>query len=82
MFLSMVIRGPNSSGQNIDVFIRSLIDNLTQLQSSSVLTYDVSKKKTKYSYESSFDMDYNDFPPYRKVFYWSTHGKLVTTISW
>jgi hypothetical protein len=31
MFLSMVIPGPNSPGQNINVFIRPLINNLTQL---------------------------------------------------
>jgi hypothetical protein len=31
MFLSMVIPGPNSSGQNIDVCLRPLIDELKQL---------------------------------------------------
>ena len=36
---------PNSLGQNIDVFIRPLIDNLTQLQFSGVLIYDVSTNK-------------------------------------
>jgi hypothetical protein len=29
MFLSMVILGPSSSGRNIDVCLRSLIDELT-----------------------------------------------------
>ena len=45
MFLSMVIPGPNSPGQNINVFIRPLINNLTQLQSYGVLIYDVSTKQ-------------------------------------
>jgi hypothetical protein len=44
MFLSMVIPGPNSSSRNIDVCLRSLIEELTQLWSSRVLTYDISRK--------------------------------------
>jgi hypothetical protein len=44
MFLSMVIPGPSSPGWNIDVCLRSLIDELTQLWFSRVLTYDISRK--------------------------------------
>jgi hypothetical protein len=44
MFLSMVRPGPNSLGQNIDVCLRPLIDELTQLWFSKALTYDVSRK--------------------------------------
>jgi len=44
MFLSTVIPGPSSSGQNIDVCLRSLIDELAQLCSSGALTYDISRK--------------------------------------
>jgi hypothetical protein len=44
MFLSMVIPDPNSSSRNIDVYLRSLIEELTQLWSSRVLTYDISRK--------------------------------------
>jgi hypothetical protein len=44
VFLSMVISGLNSPGQNIDVFVRPLIDELTQLWSSESLTYDISRK--------------------------------------
>jgi len=45
MFLSMVIPSPSSPGWNIDVCLRSLIDELTQLWSSRVLTYDISRKQ-------------------------------------
>jgi hypothetical protein len=41
MFLSMVIPGSSSPWQNIDVCLRSLIDELTQLWSSRALTYDI-----------------------------------------
>ena len=44
MFLSTVIHNPDSSGRNIDVCLRSLIDELKQLWSFETLTYDVSKK--------------------------------------
>jgi hypothetical protein len=45
MFLSTIIPDPNSSGQNIDVCLRPLIDELTQLWSFEALTYDVSRKQ-------------------------------------
>ena len=45
MFLSTVIPDPNSLGQNIDVCLRLLIDELTQLWSFEALTYNVSRKQ-------------------------------------
>ena len=45
MFLSMVIPGPSSPGRNIDVCLRPMIDELTQLWSSGALTYDISRKQ-------------------------------------
>jgi hypothetical protein len=41
MFLSMVIPGPSNPRWNIDVCLRPLIDELTQLWSSRALTYDI-----------------------------------------
>jgi len=54
MFLSTVIPGPSSPGRNIDVFLRSLIDEWAQLWSSRALTYDILRKQ----YEGGFDVDY------------------------
>jgi hypothetical protein len=45
MFLSMIIPGPNNLGWNIDVYLRSLIDELMQLRSFRALTYDISRKQ-------------------------------------
>jgi hypothetical protein len=45
MFLSTVIPGPRSPGQNIDVCLRPLIDELAQLWSSGALIYDISRKQ-------------------------------------
>ncbi|KAL9390464.1 hypothetical protein Peur_019069 [Populus x canadensis] len=76
MFLSMVIPGPSSQGRNIDVFLRPLIDELTQLWSSRALTYDISRKQN-FVMRAALMWTINDFPAYGMVSGWSTHGKLA-----
>jgi hypothetical protein len=44
MFLSIVIPNPNTSGRNINVYPRPLINKLNQLWFFRTLTYDVSRK--------------------------------------
>jgi hypothetical protein len=65
-----------SSGRNIDVFLRSLIDELTQLWSSGALTYDISRKQN-FIMRVALMWTINDFPAYEMVFGWSMHGKLA-----
>jgi len=76
MFLSIVIPGPSSPGQNIDVCLRSLIDELTQLWSSGALTYDISRKQN-FVMRVALIWTINDFPAYGMVSGWSTYGKLA-----
>jgi hypothetical protein len=76
MFLSMVIPGPSSPGWNIDVCLRLLIDELTQLWSSGALTYDISRKQN-FVIKAALMWTINDFPAYGMVSGWSTHGKLT-----
>ncbi|KAL9357242.1 hypothetical protein Peur_050495 [Populus x canadensis] len=76
MFLSMVIPGPSSPGRNIDVCLRPLIDELTQLWSSGALTYDISMKQN-FVMRAALMWTINDFPAYGMVSGWSTHGKLA-----
>jgi hypothetical protein len=78
MFLSTVIPSLNSQGWNIDVCLQLLIDELTQLWSSDVLTYDVSTKQN-FLMRATLMWTINDFSPYEMVFGWSTHGKLACT---
>jgi len=78
MFLSTVIAGPSSPGRNIDVCLRPLIDELTQLWSSGALTYDISRKYN-FVMRATLMWTINDFPVYGMVFGWSTHGKLACT---
>jgi hypothetical protein len=76
MFLSMVIPGPSSPVQNIDVCLRPLIDELAQLWSSGALTYDISRKQN-FLMRAALMWTINDFPAYGMLSGWSTHGKLA-----
>jgi len=76
MFLSMVIPGPSSPGQNIDVCLRPLIGELMQLWSSRALTYDISRKQN-FVMRAALMWTINDFSAYGMVSGWSTHGKLA-----
>ena len=76
MFLSTVIPGPSSPGWNIDVCLRPLIDELTQLWSSEALTYDISRKHN-FVIRAALMWTINDFLAYGMVSGWSTHGKVA-----
>jgi hypothetical protein len=76
MFLSTVIPGPSSSGRNIDVCLRPLINELMQLRSSRALTYDISEEQN-FVMRAALMWTINDFPVYGMVSGWSTHGKLA-----
>ena len=56
LFLSLLIPDPTSLGQNLDVYLRSLIDELKILWDDGVLTYDA-HKKAKLQYEGCYFMD-------------------------
>jgi len=66
MFLSTVIFDPSSPDRNIDVCLRPLIDELTQLWSSGALTYDISRKQN-FVMRAALMWTINDFPAYGMV---------------
>jgi len=72
----MIIPGPSNPGQNIDVCLRTLIDELTQLWSSRALTYDISRKEN-FIMRAALMWTINDFPTYGMLSGWSTLGKLA-----
>ena len=63
MFLSMVMPGPSSLGRNIDVCLRPLIDELTQLWFSRALTYNILMKQN-FIMRAALMWTINDFPTY------------------
>jgi hypothetical protein len=76
MFLSTVILGPSSPRRNIDVCLRLLIDELTQLWFSGALTYDISRKQNFFM-RAALMWTINDFSAYGTLSSWSRHGKLA-----
>jgi len=66
LFLSTVIPGPSSPSRNIDVCLRQLIDEVTQLWSSRALTYDISRKQN-FVMRVALMWTINDFPAYEMV---------------
>jgi len=76
IFLSMIIPGPSSPVRNIDVYLRPLIDELTQLWSSGALTYDISRKQN-FIIRAVLMWTINDFLAYGMLSGWNTHEKLA-----
>jgi len=66
MFLSTVIFDPSSPDRNIDVCLRPLIDELTQLWSSGALTYDISRKQN-FVMRAALMWTINDFSAYGMI---------------
>ncbi|XP_052621646.1 uncharacterized protein LOC128127243 [Lactuca sativa] len=74
--LSIVIPGKKSPGQNIDVFLRPLIDELKMIYTDGVVTYDASTK-CNFTMKAILLWTVSDFPAYAMLSGWSTHGKLA-----
>ena len=76
MFLTLLIPGKDGPGQNIDVYLRPLIDDLKLLWSEGVETWDVSLRRNFYM-RACLLWTINDFPAYGILSGWSTHGRLA-----
>ncbi|KAL4580636.1 hypothetical protein LXL04_016836 [Taraxacum kok-saghyz] len=74
--LSMIIPGKKSSGQNLDVFLRPLIDELKMLYNDGVAVYDASRREN-FNMRAMLLWTVSDFPAYAMLSGWSTHGKLA-----
>ena len=74
--LSMLIPGPKSPGDSIDVYLQPLIDELMTLWNIGVLTYDASLSGY-FNMRAALLWTINDFPAYANLSGWSTKGKLA-----
>ncbi|KAG8367020.1 hypothetical protein BUALT_Bualt16G0029000 [Buddleja alternifolia] len=73
--LSMLIPGPTSPGNDIDVFLEPLIDELKDLWDHGVETYDASTG-TNFNLRAAILWTIHDFPGYGIISGWSTKGYL------
>lgn len=74
--LALLILDKKSPGQNLDVFLRPLIDELKTLFLEGVHTYDAFRK-TNFTMRAVLLWTVSDFPAYAMLSSWSTHGKLA-----
>ena len=74
--MSMIIPGPKSAGNNIDVYLQPLIDELKTLWYEGANTYDAAEKKNFPMYACLL-WTINDFPAYAMLSGCSTKGKLA-----
>src|SRR5262245_48795818 len=74
-FMSMLIPGPKSPGNDIDVYLQPLIDELKELW-NGVEAYDVCKGE-KFTMHAVILWTINDFPAYAMLSGYSTKGYLT-----
>ncbi|KAF5446854.1 hypothetical protein F2P56_032452 [Juglans regia] len=76
LILSLLIPGPKAPGNDIDVYLRPLIDELKYLWEDGVNTYDASTS-SRFRLHAALLWTINDFPAYANLSGWSTKGKLA-----
>ncbi|XP_065872300.1 uncharacterized protein [Euphorbia lathyris] len=79
IFLSMLIPGPKSLGKDIDTYLAPLIEELNELWSDGVETFDVSCKKN-FMMHAAILWTINDFPAYGDLSGWSTKGYMACPV--
>ena len=75
-FLTLLIPGPKAPGNEIDVYLRPLVDELKELWENGVPTHDKMTGST-FNLRAAVMWTINDFPAYGNSSGWSTHGKLA-----
>ncbi|KAF5446876.1 hypothetical protein F2P56_032472 [Juglans regia] len=73
---SLIIPGPKSPRNDIDVYLQPLLDELLELWEHGVPTYDSSTKET-FMLHATLLWTINDFPAYGNLSGWSTKGKFA-----
>ncbi|KAF5450521.1 hypothetical protein F2P56_030861 [Juglans regia] len=74
--LSLLIPGPKSPGNDIDVFLRPLVDELKELWEEGIRTFDAYSGQM-FTLHAALLWTINDFPAYANLSGWSTKGKLA-----
>ncbi|XP_012837541.1 PREDICTED: uncharacterized protein LOC105958084 [Erythranthe guttata] len=75
-FLTLLIPGPSPPGNNIDVYLQPLVEELKVLWEDGVETYDASSKQN-FNMRVALLWTINDFPAYANLSGWSTKGELA-----
>ncbi|XP_022007380.1 uncharacterized protein LOC110906580 [Helianthus annuus] len=76
IMMSLLIQGPKQPGNDIDVYLSPLIDDLKTLWSPGVDMYDA-YEKTNFKLRAMIFCTISDFPAYANLSGYSTKGKLA-----
>jgi hypothetical protein len=79
MILSLLIPGPTTPRNEIDVYLRPLVDDLQELWKEGLSTYDELVNKT-FRLHAALLSTINDYPTYANLAGWSTKGKLACPV--
>ncbi|XP_050121430.1 uncharacterized protein LOC126599134 [Malus sylvestris] len=78
-FLTLLIPGPKAPINEIDVYLRPLVDELSKLWENGFQTHDKMIEST-FNLRGTVMWTINDFPAYRNLSSWSTHNKLACPV--
>lgn len=79
MMLTLLIPGPKQPGNDIDVYLQPLIDDLKKLWIEGVETYDAFTK-SNFNLKAVLMWTINDFPAYGNLSGYSTKGKKACPV--
>ncbi|XP_004513620.1 uncharacterized protein [Cicer arietinum] len=86
--LSLLIPGPKGPGNNIDIYLQPLVQELQELWDDGIETFDAYKKET-FQLRAAMIWTINGFPAYANLSGWSTKGQyacpccgIETTSQW
>ena len=74
--MSLLIPSPKCPGNDIDVYLQPLVEELRELWEKGVETYDA-HTRTNFKMRVAILWTINDFPAYGNLSGWSTKGKLA-----
>ncbi|RHN45055.1 hypothetical protein MtrunA17_Chr7g0226101 [Medicago truncatula] len=74
--LSLLIPGPKGPGNNVDVYLQPLIEELQDLWANGIETFDAYKRET-FQLRAAITWTINDFPAYANLSGWSTKGQYA-----
>ncbi|CAL8137305.1 unnamed protein product [Prunus armeniaca] len=77
--MMMIVLIPEDPGRSIDVYLRQLVDELKDLWTNGVRTYDKSTRKM-FTLRTAVMWTVNDFPAYSMVSGWSTKGYIACPV--
>jgi hypothetical protein len=79
ILLSLLIPGSKAPGNEIDVYLQPLVEDLQELWNEGLITYDASTQQT-FQLHAALLWTINNFLAYGNLFGWSTKGKLACPI--